>query len=1049
MLRKLGIGFIALATMAPGLAAALGVGEYELNSYLNEPLDMTVELHDLGGLSEDEILANLATQEAFDAAGVDRGYFLNDLKFEVDVSGNTGVLHIRSRQPVREPYLNFLVEFLWPTGRLMREYTVLLDPPSYADDGGGLSPAVSEPSPRPATRPEPAAEPARRQPAEPAARPQSRPAPAQAASGDGPDGAGRDRAEQPRDAATYRVGPSDTMWRIARQQRPSADVSVQQMMLAIQERNPDAFINDNVNLVREGAVLRIPSEQQVRRVSSREALSRVATQNREWRGMRPEPAGGQPRRAPIDATGRDRSDQVAGGDDGQGQVTLVSPDSEGGVRDGDATGGRSGDADTAALQNELAIRDENLDRLNRENSELRSRLDALDEQVNTSQRLLEMRSEKIAALQAELRRLREEQDLDVDPSLLQEPEPAADPAPDMTAGADDQDGGGVDSTENTDGAGDNEPSAAGGDDDDAAPALGAPGQNGGDGPSPTQDGGGDRTATVTPPEKPEPASLDQAGAGPANADQADSGGGILALIRDNLLYVGAALAVLLLLLLLALRRRQSAAGDEHEQHDDSGFGDDFEAPVIAGAAAHDDADLEEDLADDEMDPMERADVYVAYGQHPQAVDFLRNEINQAPERGDLKIRLLELLHESNDERGFHQQATAFAGTSPAVDAAIKRLGGDPGEHDYGDNTYVASSADSGDDELSLDELELDLASDLSDQPDDSDGYSHAATASAAGAVAGFAAGRAQSGQPETEQTEAEQTDQDDSLELDDFDFTLEDDEPENRPLRDETPLELDDLVLDDGNARADDEEDDGLAFSLEEDFEGDSDVAFTDDELAALDDAEAPALKDDDDSVAVAGGETATERDAADDLDDFDDLQLDDLDVSLTDDRTGVDDPAPAPAESSSREDAGDELADLSLEDDDTELSLDDLSLDDDEPLSQRTEPEAGADDLDDLNLELEDAGQDDAPAADYQPEPRTAATPPADTSEVSDDMLGDDDDFDFLGETDENATKLDLARAYIDMGDAEGARDILNEVLSEGSDEQQGEAKELLSRVS
>ena len=256
-------------------------------------------------------------------------------------------------------------------------------------------------------------------------------------------------------------------------------------------------------------------------------------------------------------------------------------------------------------------------------------------------------------------------------------------------------------------------------------------------------------------------------------------------------------------------------------------------------------------------------------------------------------------------------------------------------------------------------------------------------------------------------------------------------------------------MLDDGNARADDEEDDGLAFSLEEDFEGDSDVAFTDDELAALDDAEAPALKDDDDSVAVAGGETATERDAADDLDDFDDLQLDDLDVSLTDDRTGVDDPAPAPAESSSREDAGDELADLSLEDDDTELSLDDLSLDDDEPLSQRTEPEAGADDLDDLNLELEDAGQDDAPAADYQPEPRTAATPPADTSEVSDDMLGDDDDFDFLGETDENATKLDLARAYIDMGDAEGARDILNEVLSEGSDEQQGEAKELLSRVS
>ena len=390
----------------------------------------------------------------------------------MDVSGDSGVLHIRSRQPVREPYLNFLVEFLWPTGRLMREYTVLLDPPSYADDGDSLQPAVSEPSPRPATRPEPASEPARQRPAEPATRPQTRPAPSEAPG----DGAG-EVAE--RDSGTYRVGASDTMWRIARQQRPSPDVSVQQMMLAIQERNPDAFINDNVNLVREGAVLRIPSEQQVRRVSSREALSRVATQNREWRGMRPEPAAGQPQRAPIDATGRDRSDQVAGGDDGQGQVTLVSPDSEGGVRDGDATGGRSGDADTAALQNELAIRDENLDRLNRENSELRSRLDALDEQVSTSQQLLEMRSEKIAALQAELRRLREEQDLDVDPSLLEEPEPAADSAPDMTAEADtggaDVDGAdNTDSTDNTDAAADDQPAAAG-DDDDAAPALGGAG----------------------------------------------------------------------------------------------------------------------------------------------------------------------------------------------------------------------------------------------------------------------------------------------------------------------------------------------------------------------------------------------------------------------------------------------------------------------------------------------------------------------------------------------------------------------------------------------
>ena len=72
----------------------------------------------------------------------------------------------------------------------------------------------------------------------------------------------------------------------------------------------------------------------------------------------------------------------------------------------------------------------------------------------------------------------------------------------------------------------------------------------------------------------------------------------------------------------------------------------------------------------------------------------------------------------------------------------------------------------------------------------------------------------------------------------------------------------------------------------------------------------------------------------------------------------------------------------------------------------------------------------------------------PSVAPQVSGDVLGDEDDFDFLGETDENATKLDLAKAYIDMGDSEGARDILNEVISEGSDQQQAEARELMGQV-
>ncbi|WP_414431109.1 FimV family protein [Alcanivorax sp. IL3] len=87
MLRKLGFGLTALVIMSPGVAAALGVGEYELNSYLNQPLDMEISLHEVGDLTAEEILVNLASQAEFDAAGVDRAYFLNRMDFAVELAG--------------------------------------------------------------------------------------------------------------------------------------------------------------------------------------------------------------------------------------------------------------------------------------------------------------------------------------------------------------------------------------------------------------------------------------------------------------------------------------------------------------------------------------------------------------------------------------------------------------------------------------------------------------------------------------------------------------------------------------------------------------------------------------------------------------------------------------------------------------------------------------------------------------------------------------------------------------------------------------------------
>ncbi|WP_159661469.1 type IV pilus assembly protein FimV [Alcanivorax xiamenensis] len=442
MLRKFGIGFVALAAMTPGLAAALGVGEYELNSYLNQPLEMDVVLHETGRLSTEEIVVNLAPQAEFDSAGVERGYFLNDLTFEVIFTGKgDGVLHIRSRQPVREPYLNFLVEILWPTGRLVREYTVLLDPPSYDAGGETVSAARVEPAPVPVV---PQAEP-KTKPAAPA--PAHEP-PEPAVSGEATDEAAQQ--EEPRDqletaaepeqddSATvaeseetgpdqsasnatpgrgtlnesngrYRVRSSDTLWRIAAEHRPGSRVSVQQMMMAIQEMNPEAFIDGNINLVREGAVLRLPSERQATAIASSEAMRRVADQTSEWHQRRADRGNDEETLAAAQLDATEQSDAVpAQQQDDGGRVTLVAPDSADAATDGDGTGtGDGGEAATAALQNELAIRDENLDRLSRENDELRSRIDELGEQLDTSGEMLRLQNEKIAALQDALRQLRE------------------------------------------------------------------------------------------------------------------------------------------------------------------------------------------------------------------------------------------------------------------------------------------------------------------------------------------------------------------------------------------------------------------------------------------------------------------------------------------------------------------------------------------------------------------------------------------------------------------------------------------------------------------
>jgi len=1063
MLRKLGFGLTAVAMMAPGVAAALGVGEYQLNSYLNQPLDMDVSLHEVGDLTAEEILVNLAPQSEFDAAGVDRSYFLNRLAFSVELQeGDKAQLHISTDQPVREPYLNFLVEFLWPTGRLMREYTVLLDPPSFADSAVTAAPTISR-VPQPVTRSEPTPAPAPAPAATPTPQPDSTPEPAIESEPQQVQSAPAVADSGPR--SRYTVRSSDTMWQIALNNRPSNSVSVQQMLVAIQEMNPDAFINNNVNLVREGTVLRIPNEQEVRNISTRSAIVEVADQNRQWRDMLEKRGIQTPQRAQIDG-----SRQVADSDDEaeaptRGEVKLVAPESTAGVDDGDSTGSdEQGNANTAVLENELAIRDESLDRLDRENSELKSRLSDLEAQNSTSEELLKLRNDQITQLQEELRQLREEQGVaspDNDPLMEEPAEPALSADADDAAGDDEANESiaAADSAqEDGEQTADDDVAVLEGSGEQAAEQSGVTDAADAEGPQSAADSAGDKEAEadsavkpVEPVSKPEPVA-------PAQPPVAQSGG-IVDLIMENLLYIALGLLAILLLIALLLRGKKKNDNedldgplfDDVDDQQDDEFGlnlDDDSAPTVA--AVDDNADDAAPVQGQggSQDPLEDVEVYVAYGRYPQAVDFLRNEINKSPERADLKVRLLELLKEMGDDAAFQQQATTYAGTGADVDAAIARLGG-----------AAAPAAAQDDDELSLDDLEMGLSSDLGN------GSDSAPTIEA----------EAPSLEPETESTD----------ELADFDFELDSAEAENE---DATVMLNADSETSSSSANAQDD-DFSLDFDSEDDAVKEPEMSDADkqsmsaDSLLELDDVGSATLQDDTefgelnlDDMNAEFDDLSAEPAADEELD----LSLDDLDLS---DETGS-------APQSSDDDTLSDL-DIDLELDEAEKSLsgstqaeeslDNITaLDLDAPLEEAApvahtqidaDEVAAADDGsledllgdDELNLDDDQTLSFDAPEAadadvsDGQPqeetvsiEPTVAPAAPVDETPArsSADVLADEDDFDFLGETDENATKLDLAKAYIDMGDNEGAKDILNEVISEGNDQQQSEARELLSQV-
>lgn len=403
MFRKMAVAAALLIFTSPRLFA-LGLGEIDMQSALNQPMQAVIELTSSAGTPLDSIKVSLASLEAHQRAGLSKAAMLANFKFTVeqDRSGSL-VVRVTSADPVREPFLEFLLELEWPNGRLLRQYTVLVDPPVTMPATPSVPPApVTQAATRPAT-PAPV-----RQVRPPAARRTTAPATVTVAP-----------------AASDGYGPirrNETLWSIAERVRPDRDISMHQMMLALLRANPEAFVNNNMNMLKAGVTLKIPEREEILSFSAREALAESQRQYREFKSDKaaPDVAAATPEEAPAPA---DTPAATA-------RLQLVAPEGdavEGAAMPGDPGTATAEPGSVADLTQQLALATEEAEAGKAQSGELQARVDELEQQIETMKRLLELKDDALASLQNEA--------ATADDTVGAENQPAAEPAvsPDAAA----------------------------------------------------------------------------------------------------------------------------------------------------------------------------------------------------------------------------------------------------------------------------------------------------------------------------------------------------------------------------------------------------------------------------------------------------------------------------------------------------------------------------------------------------------------------------------------------------------------------------------------
>jgi pilus assembly protein FimV len=1000
MSRKLiAVGVLSLI-LVPSAALAVGLGDIRLNSHLNQPINAEIALSATPAELE-TLRVGLASSDDFRRLGLDRPAYFDDLQFRLRAVGpGSAVVLVSSGRPMVEPFLTFLVEARWSGGRALREYTVLLDPPVFLpapEAAPAPPPAVAAPvpapppvvdAPAPVTRPAPA----------PAPPPVAAPLPV--------------RTEVGADFGP--VQRNDTLWAISQRVRPDPALTTNQVMMAIFRANPNAF-DGNINRLRAGAILRIPSRDEMFAMSTGEATAEVRRQTESWQAAAPAPA--------------------------ERRLELAPPT--------DAPRPPAPVTDPAAPPRELT---EALEQLRGELSETR--------------RLVELRDAEIAALQSRLAQLEAEavplaapvaplpEAVELAPEAVEPAPVEAEPAPAPTPA----------------------PEAA---PPQPAPAPVAP-------PAPSLMDrvfdtlgnlwlwillalalvGGAVAVFLRRRQQEQQRAIEDDLAETGTWGALDEGPGRLAAAAAG--AAGGAAAA-------SIQPRRARADDlesilveEAEPPPAPRAPEPVAAPPVQPeAAAEEDYHypFEDTIAGetginlDQSDPVAEADFHMAYGLYDQAADIVRKAVEREPDRYDLRRKLLDICFVWGNADEFLAQARAvreMGGEAQAADwPKIAIMGRQicPGEGLFSTTEAPAAvDVDFGGTQVGLAELSKDTSS--------------------SGEWLDFDVG--ESGEPLAAPGDTREqpglgaggrlSDQTAELDLEELGIDLDLGESGEHALKDLAEHAPEEIFEDFGaertqriedrggeGAQAADEEDDGGTLIMgaggaappeEEPTHRGERLALDDEEptLSGMADAE-PEREDDETLLQPARGAVEQAR--------LQQRGSPDDDTVL--EEGAFDDDAPTLTGMGSLEE-GDRTAEVGTIDQELDLDLDELTHmleageqlpgeedDDSTQLAESIGRRSGSDD--DATMMAPGLGHEDAEAT------RRMASQP-DSDEQSEYREGDTREMPPVSALNEVGTKLDLARAYIDMGDPDGARSILEEVVEEGDELQRNEARELLESL-